>query len=66
MESVVIQPNWVPSLPVRFIELRVLNQATILYDIVASQKRLRCKQDLKSTNINSLCLLSFTQLDNKW
>ena len=48
-----------------FTELHVLNQATILYDIVATQKYPRCKQDLKSTKINSLSLLSFTRLDKK-
>ena len=66
VESVVIHPSRVPSLPAKFTEFCVLNQATILYDIIATQKRLHCKQDLKYTKINSLSLLSFTQLDKIW
>ena len=42
-----------------------VKQATIWYDNVATQKHPCCKQDLKSTAVNTLSLLSFTQLDKK-
>ena len=45
---VVIHPEFL----LRFTEMCVLRETTIWYGIVATQKRLRCKQDLKSTKID--------------
>ena len=44
----------------------MLSEVTTWYAIVATQKCLHCKQDLKSTKIIIWSLFSFTQLHKTW